>query len=272
MKKLKFWILVGPGSLLAATLLLFYKTAFLLGRPAWMFGFGISISLASGISYLICKEILIFEKNLQKQKAQKDLEAANLKDVLGETQHLYRRKVDQLEEAIVSIEKQQEELHQGYEELFGEANSTKNHLTSYQTSLDDALEELRTLRQMHYLEQERGKRTPKDLLSQHKQLREQFEEKSLILDQTRRRLFMIEGHLIALKKQQALEKLDSNSEEEVLVSTIKALDEENKHLEKEISKLEELVATSFKPTRAKKSKKQLENMLEFQFEKSTEQS
>ena len=271
MKRIKYWILAGPGSLLAATLLLFYKAAFLLGRPAWMFGLGLSICLASAVTYLICKEILFLEKNLQNQNKQKDQQNSSLKDVLEETQQLYRRKVDQLEDAVVSIENEKKKLHQGYEELFEEANSHKNHLTSYQASLDDALDELRMLRQIYYLEQEKEKKTPKDLLSQHQQLRAQFEEKSLILDQTRRRLFMIEGHLIALKKEQAMEKLDNSREEELLVSTLKALDEENKYLEEEIAKLEVLVATSFKPARTKKSKKQLENMLELQFEKSTEQ-
>ncbi len=235
-----------------------------------MFGLGISIFLASGITYLIYKEVLFLEKNLQNEGTQKDQEASNLKEVLEETQHLYRRKVDQLEEAFVAIEGEKDELHQGYEELFEESNANKNHLTSYQTSLDDALEELRKLRQIHFLEQEREKKTPKDLLSQHKQLREQFDEKSLILDQTRRRLFMIEGHLIVLKKQQAMEKLDSSQEEEMLLSILKALDEENKFLEKEIAELETLVVSSFKLPRAKKIKKQLENMLEFQFEKSAE--
>ena len=103
--------------------------------------------------------------------------------------------------------------------------------------------------------------TPKNLVRQRQQLREQFEEKSIVLDQTRRRLFEAEGFLIALKKERGLELLSQNEEMEALVCTLNELIQENEALEVEIKELESLV--SLKLTPPKKTQKKLQEMLNF---------
>jgi hypothetical protein len=75
-----------------------------------------------------------------------------------------------------------------------------------------------------------------------KQLRSQFEEKALILSQTRQELFQTQSKLMVIEKESALAKLDPNREEVVaLEKEITALTREVEGLEKEIIQLEELV-------------------------------
>lgn len=273
-------LLLGPGSLFAALVLLLYKTGFLLARPVWVFGLCISIALACFISYLIFKEVLAYEKNLVREKGEKAKESQSIRGILDEAQALNREKVEKLEVEIASIEAEQTEsleekekalvdLKLEYDQLNAQSMEAHTQSNDFHTSLEDALEEIHSLRQIHYLVQEREKEIPKDLVNQHNQLREQFDEKSMILDQTRRRLFVIEGHLHAIKQQTAMDKLESHTEEENLVHVLRELEEENQQLEKEIQALESVVSQSLNPSKIKKSTKKLEEILEFQFDKTT---
>ncbi|NGX48108.1 MAG: hypothetical protein K1000chlam3_01497 [Chlamydiae bacterium] len=274
--KTSLWILFGPGALLASLVLLLYRTGMLLGRPVWLFGLTLSVFLACGIIYLTFKELLSRENAFLSQISQNKKEAEDIRAILEEAHTLYREKVDKLEETIATIEKEQkmhlsskEEnfkgLQENFEKVQEDSKQYKNHSHDLQTSLEDALDELRDIRQLQYILQEVGKTLPKDLPSQYRQLREQFDEKTLILDQTRRRLFLIEGQFLTLKKEQVMDKLGENPEDESLVQTLQGLLDENTYLEEEIFLLEALVSQSLKKTREKKTKKEEGKVLELQF-------
>lgn len=273
----KIWILVGAGSLLGALALLLYRAGFLIGHPIWFCGLILSILLSCGIIYLSFRELLSREKNLLVQISENKKEAENLRNVLEEAHVLYRDKVEKLEQTFALMEEEQEHSQSAKDKALNdlkseceiakeESNTNKNHTQMLHNSLEDALDEVRGLRQFQYMQQEVGKTLPKDLPSQHRQLREQFDEKALILEQTRRRLFLIEGQLLALKKQKAMESLSENPEESSFVQIVQNLIEENEQLEKEIGQLEILVARPLQTKRQKKSQKNLDHMLELQFE------
>jgi len=258
-KQTHLWLLFGPGSLLVSFCLLLWKAGPLLAKPVWICGIILTAILACFIFYLTFKELLSREYTLLQQVEKKSQESKSLKDAFEEARSLYRQKVDNLEQTIAATEQVLNELQENFSVNEEESKAQKNHTQSFQISLEDALDQLRELRAQQYFRQEVGKTLPKDLPSQHRQLREQFEEKSLILDQTRRRLFQIEGQLLAAKKQEVLEK----PEEEHLVEIVEQLIEDNRYLEEEIAQLEKLI--SVKPKREKREVKKPEPALELQF-------
>ncbi len=198
--------------------------------------------------------------------AKKGKEAEDLRAILDETHLLYRDKVSKLETALGDYERDQADKLLEKEGAVAQLTEAVNHYKSlahsFETSLEEALNELRTLSQLHYMQQQQE--APKNLVRQHQQLREQFEEKSIVLDQTRRRLFEAEGFLIALKKERGLELLSQNEEMEALVCILNELIQENEALDAEIKALESLVSLKLAPQ--KKTQKKLQEMLEFQFE------
>ncbi len=274
-EKPPFWVLSGPLLLLGAVTLLFCRAALVIGRPAWMFGLGTTIILASGICYLVFKELGFIQQGARAIQKKKEQDLTNLRSVLEETHLIYRDKIAKLEEMIQKLEEEQtidltaaqsalDALQAEHDTLFAQFLQHQSHAASLKVSLEDALDELRQFRQADYLYRVFEKRVPKDLANQHRQLREQFDEKSAVLDQTRRRLFVTEGHLLALQKEKDLTQLDLNPEQDILLHQIKELIEENQLLDQEISFLEQLVG--FRPTLEKKPKKPKEEALEFQFE------
>ena len=263
-----FWIWGGPGSLLAALTLLMIRTSHHIGRPVWFFWLSISILIACLITYLTFKEILEREAMLKAIKTEKESQAASIRSTLDEASHLYREKVEKLEEAIAQIEKEHGELQVGYEQIHDTSQKEKVKGSDLRTSLEDALEALRAAHELNFLKNQHYASLPTDLPSQHKQLREQFDEKALVLDQTRRRLFALEGQLFLTRKEQVDEKLDPQEELDFMQTDLALLNEENQRLEVEIESLEALVSQLLKPKEKKKtpSKQKVEQMLELQFD------
>lgn len=259
----KIWFFFGPGCLVTAYFILFFRAHLLIGRPIWIAALTFSVFVGCGIVYLTLKEILLKQQGLGKQLEGKDKELVSLRSILDETNLLYRNKIASLEEIISEFEKKEQERASDLETMKEELEKTKNHALSFQASLEESLDELRNVRQEHYLQLEAGRLLPKDLPFQYKQLREQFEEKSLVLDQTRRRLFTIEGQLAALKKEHEGEKLDDSESEKQLILSIQSLIEENEILQEEIILLEKLAFEKHKDKK-KKSARKLDQMLEFQ--------
>lgn len=267
--KFRFTLIAGPTFLLATLILLFAKTARLLGHPVWIVGMSLSTLLSAYITYLAIKELLSMETSIEDENHIQEKKLNDLQATLDETHIIYREKVEKLEEEIVTLEEAQtekedeiEEMKVGFEKLYDELSNAKSSANSFQVSLEDALDELREARKQTYLEHQTGKQIPTDLVQQHQQLRGQFEEKSLILDQTRRRLFTLEGELIALKKEKEL-----NDDEELtcLIESLQQSGEERQALEQETALLESLVASSPKKAPSKATKKTVDQMLELQF-------
>lgn len=256
------WIFFGPALLCAGFFLLLFRASPLVGRPVWTLGLTLSICMASFITYLTQKELLARVEKLKGETDRTKKTADSYRSTLDEAQALYRDKVEKLEEAISDQDTNFLDLQNKESVAEREAKQQKNRALAFETSLQDALDELREARQIHYLERETGKILPKNLPSQHKQLRDQFEEKSLILDQTRRRLFTLEGQLLVLKKEQAMQELSEDPQEETLLQALERVIQENENLEQEIVQLETLLSNS--PSSKKKVKK-VEEVLEFQF-------
>ncbi len=266
--KFRFTLIAGPTFLLVTLILLFAKTARLLGHPVWLVGMSISTLLSAYITYLAIKELFFMETTIEEENHIQEKKIDDLHATLEETHAIYREKVEKLEEEIVALEKAQtekeneiEEMKVGFEKLYDELSNAKSSANSFQVSLEDALDELREARKQAYLDEQTGKQIPKDLVQQHQQLRGQFEEKSLILDQTRRRLFALEGELIALKKEK---ELDDDTELSRLIDSLQQTEEERQALEEATALLESLVAAPSKKAPSK-PKKALDQMLELQF-------
>jgi len=256
------WIFFGPALLCGGFFVLLFHASALIGRPVWTLGLTLSICMATFITYLTQKELLTRLEKLKGETSRTKKTAESYRSTLDEAQALYREKVEKLEEAISDQDSILLNLQNKESMAEREAKQQKNRALAFETSLQDALDELREARQIYYLEREMGKILPKNLPSQHKQLRDQFEEKSMILDQTRRRLFTLEGQLLALKKEQAMLSLSEDLQEEALLHALDRVIEENENLEKEVVQLEALL--SHTPS-AKKKEKKAAQVLEFQF-------
>lgn len=259
------WILSGPIALMIALILLIGKTAHHIERPVWLFGLSLSILIACFIAYLTFKEILSRETLLSQLKEQNEKKAAAIRSALDESQHLFREKVDKLEEALKALEEDYRQLQVGYEKIYGENQKEHTLSSSLHVSLEDALDDLREERQKSYIKTQAEHFLPPDLIAKHRQLREQFDEKALILDQTRRRLFQLEGHLFAARKIQAEEKLERGPELEILLDEIALFSEKNRQLEEENNHLEEVISSMLESKAKKAPAKKKAEALELQF-------
>ncbi|MBS0628864.1 MAG: hypothetical protein JSS30_01410 [Verrucomicrobia bacterium] len=257
-------VLLGPVLMIGVVSLLLLKISSY--TIFWLLGVVVAVGIAGWVSYLAFLEIISHKKELHNLIAKKDKESLDLRAILDETHLLYREKVSKLEIALCENERLQAdkllENETRVTQLAESLNHYKNLARSFETSLEEALAEVRALSELHYLDQQQ--RPPKNLVKQHAQLREQFEEKSVVLDQTRRRLFEAEGALLSLKKERGFELLSQNEEIETLFAALDELIKENEALEQEIKALEGLV--SLKASAPKKTQKRLQEILEFQFE------
>lgn len=79
--------------------------------------------------------------------------------------------------------------------------------------------------------------------SLYKQLRLQFDEKSLVLSGTRRELFFIENQLLSMKKEQEEESREESEDQKILIGHLHQLDVECQDLEEQVLFLEEIVSS-----------------------------
>jgi hypothetical protein len=79
--------------------------------------------------------------------------------------------------------------------------------------------------------------------SLYKQLRLQFDEKSLVLSGTRRELFFIENQLLSMKKEQEEESREESEDQKMLIGHLQQLDIECQDLEEQVLFLEEIVSS-----------------------------
>jgi chromosome segregation ATPase len=89
----------------------------------------------------------------------------------------------------------------------------------------------------------------------YRQLREQFDEKSETLHQTRKELFEVEGKLITLQKESEQKIFDFPPDEFSLFEQFKEIEEERDHLESEIKDLQDLVSVLLLRKKASKNRK-----------------
>ena len=101
---------------------------------------------------------------------------------------------------------------------------------------------------------------------QHKyhQIHQQFLEKAQVLDQTRREFFQIESAFLALQKEIEARDVDELETELKAIGHLKAMEEELKEKEREISCLQECISGLTEPkkvVRPRKPKKKIEESL-----------
>jgi chromosome segregation ATPase len=91
----------------------------------------------------------------------------------------------------------------------------------------------------------------------YRQLKAQFEEKSDILNQTRKELFQVEGALFALQSINEQKGLDTIPQEMILIDELKQADAHCQELEAELNAMQELITSLVgkkKTTRGRKTK------------------
>ena len=84
---------------------------------------------------------------------------------------------------------------------------------------------------------------PKEIKEAHLQLRAQFEEKSKVLNETRKTLFSLEGEHFALCKEYLEKEHQPNETMICLQKDLRTLLEENESLKKEIATLEQIISS-----------------------------
>lgn len=259
-----FLIVLGPGLLFIEMILLFIAKRAL---PAWMGAFIFCVLLTLFIIYHCTKELQsLTEKTLEKY-AGKAKDVANMQGLLEEINQINQEKIQLLEndldvleiegqEKIKQTEGQLLELRNAYEKLFDESAIGKSRAQSLRTSLDEALDELRNLRQEHFfLKENKPQESDKQIHAHQKQLREQFEEKKEVLEKTRSALFDIEGKLLCLQKEKEEQKLEDSLLLETLFHSLDTLLKQNDSLKEEIFSLEKIISVlSSRKKTTKKSK------------------
>lgn len=84
--------------------------------------------------------------------------------------------------------------------------------------------------------------TDPQLERDYKQLKKQFDEKTVVLNQTRKDLFHLEGRLLAFQKEREHKETEINPAEVLLGDHLKEVEEECKGLEVEIAHLQDFIS------------------------------
>lgn len=279
-KKHQLFASLGLFFLVGEILLLFYKTKQITDHLVFCYALLLTIFFSLSIVYLTFREIQAEKNHADKREKISADRLANIAELLKETHALYKDKIRHLEGECEKIqhsnthlqnqhEKNLEEWRVGQEQQLEEISSHKVQCQSLQDSLNDAMDELRASRQECFLLKEKeSEKTQSQMSSQYKQLRDQFEEKSAILDAMRKDFFALESRYIALQKQQQFEMCENAPKQDLLIKQFQEMDQENKALEKEIETLEILVSKlAGKKSPVRRRKKAI--ALELQFEENS---
>ena len=281
-----FWGILGPFLLSCCFGLFYLKSAHLNYSPIWSIGISLACMLALAILLFSLWDLHLDFSMLKRKKKEAKTELAHVKEVLqkmqiidrssnqNETVLLEQNYLNQIQALTHKQEEESEQLRKAYERAFEEATENKHRATSLQISLEEALTQLGQKRQLEYLEKELRKTIdeicqsavpPKEkvshpqLVAQCEQFRKQFEEKSAILNETRKELFHLENHFLALQKERELKALEMSEMEGSYFSHLNELDKENAELETQVTVLEELIAQVVAPKkrtpRTKKNQK-----------------
>lgn len=223
------------------------------------------------------ERITAVEEELEKQKAIAENENSLLKKSLAEHAALLiaaenkgAGHIQQLLEQIAEKEKDlsghQERIRFAEKEFEKQISFYQQEKESWQQVLEQTrkqasefLSELNEIRVSHYqlsllISQPKIQEKKQTVEHHYKQLREQFDEKSAVLDETRRQLFFVENQLLALQKAQEEQAVEENPELRSLFSYISALEKDRLDQELEIDALQSLLASEKPKPRVRKKK------------------
>lgn len=279
-KKHQLFASLGLFFLVGEILLLFFKTKQATDHLVFCYAVLLTIFFSLTIVYLTFREIQAEKNHADKREKISSDRLANIAELLKETHALYKEKIRNLEGECEKIqssnthlqkqhEKHLEEWRLGQEQQLGEISNYKTQCQSLQDSLNDALDTLRDTRQeCFFLKEKESEKSQSQISFQYKQLREQFEEKSAVLDTMRKDFFALESRYIALQKQQEFKMYENEPKQDQLIKQFQEMDQENQILEKEIENLESLVSKlAGKKSPVKRRKKAI--ALELQFEENS---
>lgn len=223
------------------------------------------------------------EENLSRlQESCKDLErrlhvakvaiSQESKDLVLEKEQLHTQ-LKQLQQALQLSEKEKDKLLEKCEALSQDAFTAQRKEIAFQHALEDAQTQLLKLKnQMASLPE-----SPKEVMSniipmeeanseekirieqiqhQYANLREQFEEKSTLLDQARQELFKMENGLLSLQRTKEEELYEFPEESLALMAELKKMQEQVLTLETEVTILQDFITSLLEPKkRTPRSKK-----------------
>ncbi len=159
-------------------------------------------------------------------------------EILSQDIQMHLEKEVTSQHALENAQNQLVEMKNQLDELNAQRVETKVNLESEEISSDDPLQ----VEQVQY---------------QLALLREQFEEKSDTLDQTRKDLFRVENDFLGLQKAWEEKNLEPSEEAVALVRDLKSLEDQCSEMENQVIFLQDFISTLLVPKkrpRAKKSK------------------
>ncbi len=168
--------------------------------------------------------------------------------------------LEEVQSIRVSEAKEKASWHEKYLQLSAEIANYQRKERAFQQALEDAQAALLKLKYAEKPPQSsiipmEEEADPLHVEKQHALLREQFEEKSAVLHQTRKESFQLESQLLTLRKEQVERSLEPSSETSALIAQLQKLELEREHLEQEIAALHLLVAELFKTKKAPRKRK-----------------
>lgn len=151
---------------------------------------------------------------------------------------LFQDKTDQLKREI-------EEKNRRIQDISAELVLVKNQCDELQLSST-----------VEARQQQEGDSTSSHFEELYRQLKQQFEEKSQTLSETRKHLFSMEHELLIMKKKEEESLLEENSHETGLIATIGLLVEECHDMQQQVTVLEEILTCVQEKKKSPRGKKE----------------
>lgn len=157
---------------------------------------------------------------------------------------------------LVQLQKGKENARLKHEQLVLEISHFQRKEKAFQHALEEAQVKYAKPSQLESQKEESEEMLKAISDIRYKQLKEQFEEKSEILYQTRKQLFTMESQFLLLQRQSEEMNCDPSQEDVFLFDHMKQIQEENEQLELHISALQECISTLLNPKKSNRPKKQ----------------
>ena len=202
-----------------------------------------------------CNAMAVQERALQTSESEKK--------ALYEKCSAYASTVEQKEQALESSEQQRKAMGAALEQkeqAILQITSEKAQLEQMCASLSAQVQQLKDVSPVSSIvpfEETNTKEQSQleQLQLQHATLREQFEEKSAILDQTRHDLFKVESEYLAAQRAWDEQNMQLSEEESDFIRDLKAVEEERVELERQVLALQDLISSLLVPKKRAAVKK-----------------
>jgi hypothetical protein len=267
---IRVWKKAGLFLSLAALCALTITTLWSEPNSLWTLSLSLSIALSWFLIYQSGQEaeitqihqeeaIATLESGIRElEKQLRTRSSAHLDEAKGTSKEIERLQAvcDTVHQTLKTSEAKREELEATCTSLTQDVYANKSALARAEKEVEDLKIQLSTMKdaftmQMSQVEsvisQEEGgseeETTLEVMKHQYANLREQFEEKSLKLDEARKDLFRTESECLVLQKREEEKKYEVSEEESILLKTLKESEEERLQLELMIASQEEVIST-----------------------------